>query len=115
MYQFSYAEAVEDDQREARSIERQALDRAVGLLEAAEAAGPNSREAVEALYYTRRLWNVFVGELVNDENALPVEVRANLVSIGIWILKEADAVRAGKSKSCSAISEICAIVRDGLL
>ena len=115
MYQFSYAEAIEDDQREARSIERQALDRAVGLLEAADAAGPNSREVVEALYYTRRLWNVFVGELANEENALPVEIRANLISIGIWILKEADAVRLGKSNSCSAISEICAIVRDGLL
>jgi flagellar protein FlaF len=115
MYQFSYAEAVEDDQREARSVERQALDRAIRMLEAAESAPPNSREVVEALYYTRRLWNLFVGELVNEENALPVEIRANLISIGIWILKEADAVRLGKSKSCSGISEICAIVRDGLL
>jgi flagellar protein FlaF len=115
MYQFSYAEAIEDDQREARSIERQALDRAVALLQAADAAGPNTREFVEALYYTRRLWNVFVGELASEENALPVEIRANLISIGIWILKEADAIRAGKLKSCAAIGEICAIVRDGLL
>ncbi len=115
MYQFSYSEAVEDDQREARSVERQALDRAVGLLRAANVAGPNSRETIEALYYTRRLWNVFVGELANDENALPTEIRANLISIGIWILKEADAIRLGKSQNCSGIGEICAIVRDGLL
>jgi flagellar protein FlaF len=115
MYQFSYAEATEDDQSEARSVERQALDRAIGLLNAAETAGPNSRELVEALYYTRRLWNVFVEELASDENALPVEVRASLISIGIWILKEADAIRLGKSRNCSGIGEICAIVRDGLL
>jgi flagellar protein FlaF len=115
MYQFSYAEAVEDDQTEARSTERQALDRAIGLLQAADTAGPNTRAVVEALYYTRRLWNVFVGELASDENALPVEVRASLISIGIWILKEADAVQLGKSQDCSAIGEICAIVRDGLL
>ena len=49
------------------------------------------------------------------KNGLPVEIRANLISIGIWILKEADAVRLGKSKTCSGISELCAIVRDGLL
>lgn len=115
MYQFSYAEAVEDDQSIARSIERQALDRAIGLLQEADVAGPNSRAVIEALYYTRRLWSFFVTELINDENALPVEVRANLISIGIWVLKEADAVQAGKAETCSAIGEICAIVRDGLV
>lgn len=115
MYQFSYAEAAEDDQAIARSIERQALDRAIDLLEEADAAGPNSRAVIDALYYTRRLWSFFVSELINDENALPVEVRANLISIGIWILKEADAVQAGKTDTCAAIGEICAIVRDGLL
>jgi flagellar protein FlaF len=115
MYQFSYEEAIEDDQAEARSVERQALDRAVGLLQAADAAGPHTRATVDALYYTRRLWNAFVGDLASDENALPVEVRANLIAIGIWILKEADAVQVGKSQNCAAIGEICAIVRDGLL
>jgi flagellar protein FlaF len=115
MYQFSYEEAIEDDQAEARSIERQALDRAIGMLQAADAAGPNTGATIEALYYTRRLWNVFVGELASDENALPVEVRANLISIGIWILKEADAVQIGKSQNCAAIEHICSIVRDGLL
>ena len=115
MYQFSYAEAVEDDQSLARSIERQALDRAIVLLQEADAAGPNSKAVIEAVYYTRRLWNFFVNELINEDNALPVEVRANLISIGIWVLKEADAVQAGKSDKCSAIGEICAIVRDGLV
>jgi flagellar biosynthesis activator protein FlaF len=114
MYQFSYAEAIEDDQSVARSAERQALDRAVTLLNTAELVGPASREMIEALYYTQKLWNAFVGDLANDDNVLPVEVRAKLISIGIWVMKEADAVRAGKVKSCSAISEICAIVRDGL-
>ena len=115
MYQFSYAEAIEDDQSQARSLEREALDRAIRLLEAAEAAGPNSRAVVDALYYTRKLWNFFVTELINDDNALPVEVRANLISIGIWVLKEADAVQGGTSEKCAAIGEICTIVRDGLL
>ncbi|WP_158808104.1 flagellar biosynthesis regulator FlaF [Beijerinckia sp. L45] len=115
MYQFSYDEAIEDDQAEARSAERQALDQAIGLLQAADSAGLNTRATVEALYYTRRLWNAFVGELASEENALPVEVRANLISIGIWILKEADSVQLGKSRNCAAIGEICAIVRDGLL
>ncbi len=115
MYQFSYAEAIEDDQVGARSLEREALDRAIKLLEAADAAGPNTRATIDALYYTRKLWNFFVTELINDENALPVEVRANLISIGIWVLKEADAVQVGEASKCAAIGEICAIVRDGLM
>jgi flagellar protein FlaF len=115
MYKFSYEEAYEDDQSAARSIERQALDRAIGLLQEAEAAGPHSRATTEALYYTRRLWIAFIGELASKENALAVETRANLISIGIWVLKEADAVQSGKAQSCAGIREICAIVRDGLL
>ena len=115
MYQFSYAEALDDDQQQARSVERLALDRAIHLLQAADSAGPNSREVIDALYYTRRLWNLFVSELASDENALPIEIRANLISIGVWILKEADSIPLGKAKSCAGISEICAIVRDGLV
>lgn len=115
MYQLSYAEAAEDSQSEARTLERQALDRAVMLLQAGESAGPNSRDLIEALHFTRRLWNFFVEELANEDNALPVEVRASLISIGIWILKEAEAIRCGQSQNCSGIREICAIVRDGLM
>jgi flagellar protein FlaF len=114
MYQHSYAEVLEDDQSEARRTESAALDRAVTLLMQADRAGHPSREGVDALYFTCRLWTVFIDELASPDNALPNELRANLISIGIWIVKESDAIRHGTSTNYAGIADICAIIRDGL-
>ncbi len=114
MYQHSYAEIQEDDQAEARRNEAFALDHAARLLtRAAELPNP-SIEGVRALHFTRRLWTVFITELAAPENALPQELRANLISIGIWILKESDAIRLETSANYAGIADICSIVRDGL-
>ena len=114
MYQACYDEVLEDDQAAARRLEHQALDRCTFLLGQAEKAGVASRECVEALHWTRQLWQTFLAELADDGNALPVELRAKLISIGIWILKEADAIQLGRSSDFAAIAETCTIVRDGL-
>lgn len=114
MYQAFYDEVLEDDQLAGRRAEYQALDRCVFLLGKADKAGPNSRESVDALHWTRQLWQVFLIELADDSNALPVELRARLISIGIWMLKEAEAIRLGRSQAFAAMADICAIVRDGL-
>lgn len=114
MYQARYDEVLEDDQTAARRVEYQALDRCVFLLDKAEKAGVQSRECVDALHWTVQLWQTFLVELADDANVLPNEMRAKLISVGIWILKQADAIRLGRSTDFSAISAICAIVRDGL-
>ena len=114
MYQHSYAEILEDDQQLARRTEASALDQAVTLLMRADAVPSPSLDGVRALHFTRELWMVLMSELVSPENALPDAIRANLISIGIWILKEADAIRLGHSRNYAGIADICAIVRDGL-
>lgn len=114
MYQQSYAEVLEDDQSAARQIEAMALDRAVTLLVQADALPSPSVPGIQALHFTRQLWTTFINELAAPENALPKELRANLISIGIWILKEADAIRLGRSSNYAGIADICGIVRDGL-
>ena len=35
---------------------------------------------------------------------MPKELRANLISIGIWVLKEADAIRLGRVESITQAS-----------
>jgi flagellar biosynthesis activator protein FlaF len=114
MYQQSYAEVLEDEQTEARRVEYQALDKVIGLLRQAAAAPNPSRIGVDALHYTWELWSAFVGDLSSDENALPPAVRSNLISVGIWILKETNAIRQGRSRNFSGIADICIIIRDGL-
>lgn len=115
MYQAFYEEVLEDRQSSARRVEYQALDRCVHLLgKAAQAGAQPSREGVEALHWTRQLWEALVLELADDANMLATELRASLISIGLWILKEVDAIRLGRSANFAGIADICTIVRDGL-
>jgi flagellar protein FlaF len=114
MYQFPYAEILEDSPQESRDRERQALDRAIELLTIAAQKGVRSQEAADGLAYVCKLWMILIEDLVNPENDLPGPLRADLISIGLWITKEADLIRFGKSDNFGGLIEICAIVRDGL-
>ncbi|SJZ82123.1 flagellar biosynthesis regulator FlaF [Consotaella salsifontis] len=114
MYQFSYAEVAQDVCVDARERERQALDRSVELLRRAERNGPRSRDAVEALYVTRNLWAVLIEDLARPENDLPKQLKGDLISIGLWILRQAEAIRLGQSQNFKGLIEISETIRDGL-
>jgi flagellar biosynthesis regulator FlaF len=49
MYKFYYDEVLDESPKEAREHERTALERSIELLTIAAAAGPQSRETIEAL------------------------------------------------------------------
>ncbi len=112
MYQFSYSEVAEDSPQEMRGMERRVLDQAIALLGVARDKGPGSRELVDALFFYRRLWSIFMDDLANPENELPEELRAGLISIGIWIVKEIELIRSGKANDLTAMIEISEIIRD---
>jgi len=114
MYQFSYAEILEDNPQNSRAREREALERAVELLEIAKKQGPNSLEAIEALYYVRKLWGLLIEDLINPENDLPDVLKGDLINVGIWVTKETDLIRLGKSDNFGGLIDICSIIRDGL-
>lgn len=114
MYQLSYAENLEDNAANCRERERRALEHAIYLLRQAEARGTPSPAAAEALFFLCALWRLFLNDLVSAENDLPDTLRADLVSIGLWVLKEADSIRTGDSENFCGLIEICAMVRDGL-
>jgi flagellar biosynthesis activator protein FlaF len=114
LYQRSYAEHLAENAGECRDRERRALEHAVELLGRAESAGPHSREVVDALDFVGRLWNIFIQDLVDPENDLPNMLKAEIISIGLWIIKEAALIRCGESTNFGGLIEICAIIRDGL-
>ncbi len=114
MYEFSYNEVVEELPQLMRAHERRAMDRVIDLLRTARARGPGTREVVEALYYLRRLWAIFLDDLRNPDNELPEQLRAGIVSIGIWMNKEIDRVRSGQTSDLTPMIEINEIIRDGL-
>ena len=114
MYQFSYAEVRQESGATARERERQALDHTLDMLIRAERHGPRSHDAVEAIFVTRSLWSMLVEDLASPENALPEQLRAGLISIGLWVMREAEAIRLGKAHSFQGIIDVTTMIRDGL-
>lgn len=114
MYQFSYADIQTDSIADAKDRERQLLDRSIDLLMEAREKGVGSLQTVEAIHYLNRIWMAFIEDLGRPDNELPRELRANLISIGLWLLREADAVRRGESDNFGGLIDISQIIRDGI-
>ena len=112
--QTPYAEIAGDDPYEARLREKQAFDHAIELMMAAERAGPASREARDAMFFLDEFWSILMDDLAQEESELPERLRASLISIGIFVLKETVRIRAGLQTSFAGLIEINAIIRDGL-
>lgn len=114
MYQFSYADIQTDSVADARDRERQLLTRSIEMLGKAAESGPQSSAAIDALNFTNRIWTTLLDDLGNPENALPKELRANLISIGLWVLREAEDIRQGRNASFEGLIEVSQIIRDGI-
>lgn len=114
MYQFSYAEVQTDSVADAKDREQQLLSRSIDLLVEARDAGPNSMESVRAIHFLNRLWTTFIEDLGNADNELPKELRANLISIGLWLLRESEEIRQGRSQNFEGLIEVSQIIRDGI-
>jgi flagellar biosynthesis activator protein FlaF len=114
LYPQLYAEQLAENASDCRDRERRALDHAIALLGTAATAGPQSKEAIEALDFVGKLWNVFIQDLVDPENDLPNALKADIISIGLWIIKGAALIRCGELASFGNLIEICSIIRDGL-
>ncbi len=114
MYEFAYNEVIDDSRQTMRAREHQAMDRVIAMLRAAQEKGPLSRERVEALFYLRRLWTIFLDDLNDPNNELPGQLRAGIISIGIWMMKEIERVRGRLTDDLTPMIEINELIRDGL-
>lgn len=114
MYRMSYAEIVDDDSQERRSREVMAFDHGIDLLTRAAASGTRSAEATEAVRYVQQLWGFLITDLADPGNSLTDVVRTDLISIGLWVMREADRVLTGASQNFAGLIEVNRTVRDGL-
>ena len=114
MYQFSYADIQTDSIADAKDRERELLTRSIDLLVSAREHGVLSMQTVEAIHFLNRVWTSFIEDLGGQDNELPTELRANLISIGLWLLREAEAVRQGESDNFDGLIEVSQIIRDGI-
>ena len=75
--------------RTVRQQEADIFQLMIARLQAARQAGPIAR--IRALADNRRLWMAVADLLRDDDNSLPVETRAGLLSIGRTVQREMDA------------------------
>jgi len=88
MKQAAYAYEAAGTHRSQRQQEADVFRRAIGALKAAREGDPIRR--VRAIADNRRLW-IAVTDLMRDPgNALPVELRASIMSVGLTVQREMD-------------------------
>ncbi|WP_346016966.1 flagellar biosynthesis regulator FlaF [Methylobacterium sp. GC_Met_2] len=114
MYGASYAEIMDESPALAREREREAFDRAIDLMKQAEAADAPLEVRQEATSFLQRLWSMLIDDLANPDNALPTELRADLISIGLWNMSRADQILRGDADGFEALIYVNTLVRDGL-
>lgn len=114
MYKIAYNEVLDESPKEERAQERTALERSIAMLEAAQAAGPGSREAVDAILFVRKLWGIFIEDLATAENGLPQKLKADLISIGLWVMRESEEIRLGRSTNFAGIIDVSRTISEGL-
>ena len=110
----AYEAVVEDSGYEARGRERQALSLGIDRLERLQNERYSMEDQVQSLLYVRRLWTIFIEDLAHPENGLPEQLRADIISIGLWVVKEADRLREERSNDVMQLVEINRMIRDAL-
>ena len=71
------------------------------------------QQQVEALLWNKKVWDNLIIELKAEDNQLPADLRASMVKVGIWVLRETYRVLDGDSDIKSLI-EINTIIMEGL-
>jgi flagellar protein FlaF len=70
-------------------------------------------EYVKALYRNVQLWNAFSADLLSDDNKLPDQLKASLISLSIWVEKHTDQV-VNKRASVDALIDVNRSIIAGL-
>ena len=98
----------------ARERERQAIDHSIELLQAADKPGSAIARSGRGAAVRARLWAILVEDLAKADNDLPQKLRAELISIGLWVMGEAERIRLEKSTNFKGLIEVSQTIRDGL-
>jgi flagellar protein FlaF len=79
-----------------RELERRAFSIVTGKLAGAKDKG--GPQLIDACYLNYQLWSTLQGDLALPDNALPVELKARLLSLSIWVQRHSlDVMRGAAS------------------
>ena len=83
------------------------------LMDAAEKDAADFSGRIRALHWNRRLWTALSADCGNPTNALPVDLRASIISLGIWVDRHTSEVMARKAE-IQPLIDVNRIIMQGL-
>ncbi|WP_448661344.1 flagellar biosynthesis regulator FlaF [Sphingomonas sp. CJ20] len=90
-----------------RSTEYRLMSEITGEMMDAETAGLRGALLMPALHRNRQMWSAFATDCGARGNGLPIELRAQIISLGLWVERFTSDVVAGREP----IGELIAINR----
>jgi flagellar protein FlaF len=84
------------------------------LIDAEKAGRADMPRLIDALDWNRRLWSALAGDCASEGNQLPQAVRAQIISISLWVSRYTSEVSQGKS-GIEALIEVNRSIMAGLV
>lgn len=83
------------------------------LIDAAQCDESDFRGRIDALDWNRRLWTTLATDCAGEDNGLPKPVRAQIISISIWVARHTSAVMR-REEAIEPLIEINRTIMQGL-
>ena len=83
------------------------------LMEVSEKGREDLKSLIDAIHFNRQLWGALANDCASDENKLPEEVRARIISLSKWVSEHSSAVMREK-ESLAPLINVNKSMMDGL-
>jgi flagellar protein FlaF len=94
-----------------RELEADLLLQAAARLQAIKDSWDKKKSDLnDALLYNRKLWTVFLSSVTGDSNQLPSEIRQNVATLGVFVMKQTMAMMTDPQPN--ALSSLISINRE---
>ena len=110
----AYGEVAADGQGEARHQESLVISRSVELMIASDERPDNGTIRIDAINFTTRVWSHLLNDLASADNQYADELKASLISIGIFIMKHVDLMRKDRNLRFRPVREVSQLILEGM-
>jgi len=83
------------------------------LLEAEQAPHDDIQTRIDAIDWNRRLWTALASDCASPDNTLPPAVRAQIISLSIWVNRHSSAVMR-REEEIGPLVDVNRIIMQGL-
>lgn len=92
------SEAAAAPQSDSRDTEYKVFDRVTKALSSSKDNALDDKDYLEAIDSNRRLWHALEVDVSSNDNVLPDELKAKIISLAIWVDKHSAKVTRGEAK-----------------